>query len=220
MKKIIYVLALFVICGIIVGQNNDNDQAKRTDFRNRLLFGLKAGVNYSHVYDSKGSDFMANPKFGAGAGAFLSVPFGKYFGLQPEILFSQKGFVATGTLLNAPYKLTRTADYIDIPLLFVFKAGEFTSIMAGPQYANLIRQKNTFSNVSASTAQIQEFENDHVRKKMLGLATGMDLTLRHIVISARAGWDIQKNNSDDNASTPRYKNRWYQGTIGYRFYNK
>jgi hypothetical protein len=53
---------------------------------------------------------------------------------------------------------------------------------------------------------------------MLCLTGGFDITMKHIVLSARAGWDLQENHSDGTSSTPRYKNVWYQGTIGYRFY--
>ena len=70
--------------------------------QNKVAFGMKAGANYSNVYDSKGEDFNADPKFGLAAGAFLSIPFGQYIGIQPEILFSQKGFKAQALCLEAP----------------------------------------------------------------------------------------------------------------------
>jgi hypothetical protein len=38
------------------------------------------------------------------------------------------------------------------------------------------------------------------------------------VLSARSGWDVQRNNGDGTSSIPRYKNVWFQATIGYRFY--
>ena len=197
----------------VKAQTTDNT----TDFRNKLMFGLKAGVNYSNVYDSQGDQFTADPKLGFTGGGFLSIPIGKYLGIQPEVLFSQKGFKANGNLLGSSYGLTRTANYLDIPLLLAFKPSEFFTILAGPQYSYLLSKKDVINSSSTSFAQETEFKNDNVRKNTLCFTAGIDITMKQIVLGARAGWDIQNNNGDGSSSTPRYKNMWYQGTIGFRF---
>lgn len=212
MKKII-----LIISAVTTMANFSN--AQETDLRERLLFGLKAGVNYSNVYDTQGEEFQADPKMGIAAGAFIAIPIGKYLGIQPEVLYSQKGFKATGRILGGNYEFTRTTSFIDVPLLVSFKPSEFLTLLAGPQYSYLIKQSDVFANSSTSILQEQEFENDNIRKNILCLTGGADLTLKHIVLGARVGWDIQNNNGDGTSSTPRYKNVWYQATIGYRFYN-
>lgn len=83
MKKII-----LIISAVTTMANFSN--AQETDLRERLLFGLKAGVNYSNVYDTQGEEFQADPKMGIAAGAFIAIPIGKYLGIQPEVLYSQK----------------------------------------------------------------------------------------------------------------------------------
>ena len=216
MKTTILTIAS-IICITFNSKAQDNNT---TDFRNKLTFGLKAGMNYSNVYDSKGEEFTSNAKFGLAAGAALSIPFGKYIGIQPEILFSQKGFKGKGKILGGDYSFTRTSDYVDIPLLFLFKPSEFISVVAGPQYSYLIRQTDVFANATTTIEQEQDFENDNIRKNMFCFTGGIDINLKHIVLGARAGWDVQNNNGDGTSSTPRYKNVWYQGTIGYRFYSK
>ena len=212
MKKII------LIIGAVTTMANFSS-AQETDLRERLLFGLKAGVNYSNVYEAQGEEFQADPKLGLAAGAFIVIPIGKYLGIQPEVLYSQKGFKATGRILGGSYEFTRTTSFIDVPLLVSFKPSEFVTLLAGPQYSYLIKQSDVFANSSTSYLQEQEFENDNIRKNILCLTGGADLTLKHIVLGARVGWDIQNNNGDGTASTPRYKNVWYQATVGYRFYN-
>ena len=214
MKKLFLILASVTAISVTNSMAQDNT----TDFRDKLSFGLKAGVNYSNVYDSKGEEFHASPKVGLAAGAFLAIPFGKYFGLQPEALISQKGFSATGRILGEPYKFTRTTTYVDLPLFFSLKPSEFFTIMAGPQYSYLIHQTDVFANKSTTIAQETEFENDNIRKNTVSAAVGFDLTMKHIVLSGRAGWDLQNNKGDGTSTTPRYKNAWYQATIGYRFY--
>lgn len=214
MKKIIIMLALGTgLTHVVSAQENI------TDVRAKLMFGLKAGVNYSNVYDTQGEAFRANPKLGFAGGAFLAIPLGTYFGIQPEVLYSQKGFQATGNILGSSYNLTRTSSYVDFPLLFAFKPSEFITILAGPQYSYLVKQKDEFKNESTSIAQETEFGNENVRKNTLCFTGGLDLTMKHIVLGARAGWDVQNNNGDGSSTTPRYKNMWYQATIGYRFYH-
>eukprot|EP01035_Chromulina_nebulosa_P004934 gene4934-6703_t len=41
------------------GENDDN-----IDMREKLTFGIKAGINYSNVWDEQGQDFEADPRVG------------------------------------------------------------------------------------------------------------------------------------------------------------
>lgn len=195
-----------------------NCMSQETDLRDRMLVGGKIGANYSNVYDTQGEEFRTDPKFGMAAGVFLAIPIGKYLGVQPELLLSQRGFYATGKILGNSYEFTRTTNYIDLPLLFSFKPSEFLTLVGGPQYSYLVKKTDVFANATTSILQEQEFENDNIRKNILCFTGGIDLTLKHIVLGARAGWDVQENNGDGTSTTPRYKNVWYQATIGYRFY--
>ena len=169
------------------------------------------------MYDTKGQDFQADAKFGLAAGAFVSIPIGTIIGIQPEVLFSQKGFKATGSVIGNRYEFTRTSNYIDVPLFVTFKPSEFVSLMAGPQYSFLTKQKDVFTNSFITTEQESNFNNDNIRKNTLCFVMGLDVNLQHVVLSARAGWDIQNNNGDGSSTEPRYKNVWYQATLGFRF---
>lgn len=180
-----------------------------------FALGLKAGLNYSNVYDSQGEDFEADPKYGFAGGAFLTVPIGKYFGIQPEILLSQKGFKATGSLLGGRYGLTRTTTYIDVPLLFAVRPVKYVSILFGPQFSYLTHRKDVYDNGITTVLQEQEFKNDDLRKNTLCFTGGVDIGVKRVVLSARAGWDVRNNLKDGNSVTPRYKNTWIQGTLGF-----
>lgn len=204
------VLAMFAIVNMAFAQG-------RFDYSEKLTFGVKGGLNLSNVYDTKGEQFDADAKFGFVAGAFMSIPLGKVVGVQPEILISQKGFQATGVLLGAPYSFTRTTTYIDVPLLFAVKPFELLTLLAGPQYSYLQIQKDVFGSATTSVDQETQFKNDNIRKNTLCFTGGADLNLDHVVVGARLGWDLFNNNGDGTSTTPRYKNVWYQGTIGFRF---
>lgn len=189
-----------------------------TDNRSKPQFGLKVGLNYANVYDAKGEEFRADGKFGAAGGFFASIPIGSLIGLQPEVLFSQKGFQATGVIFGSSYEFTRTTNYLDVPLYFAFKPSEFITVLAGPQFSYLMSSKDVFVNGFTTIEQEEEFENDNIRKNTASFSIGADINLKHIVIGARAAWDLFDNKGDGTSSTPRYKNQWVQLTIGYTFY--
>ena len=150
MKKSIILMIVIIIAMI----NKSSAQDNPTDFRDMLMFGMKVGTNYSNVYDTKGEAFQANGKFGFAAGAFIVIPIGKFLGLQPEVLLSQKGFSATGGILGSThYEFTRTTTYLDVPLFVSLKPSEFFTIMAGPQFSYLLKQKDVFANGTTSTLQ-------------------------------------------------------------------
>lgn len=182
-----------------------------------LAVGVKAGLNLSNVYDSQNEDFQADPKLGFAGGAFLSIPIGTYFGIQPELLFSQRGLRGSGSILTSDYTFKRTTNYIDIPLLFAVKPSEMVTIFVGPQYSYLISERYQFDNEFITIDQQEEFENDNIRRNTVCVNTGFDVNVTNFVFSARIGWDLFYNNGEGDSSTPRYKNMWTQATIGYRF---
>lgn len=198
---------------------NAQDQPKETrESRKSLAIGLKAGMNRSSVYDEKGQDFVAGNKTGFAGGAFLSIPLGRLLGLQPEVLISQKGFKSSGVILSESYSLERTSTYLDVPLQAQFKPFKFLYVVAGVQYSYLMQQEDHFRFGPNSYEQQQEFENDNIRKNIFGAVGGLDINIRYLVISGRVGWDLQANRGDGSSYTPRYKNLWLQGTLGFRLY--
>jgi len=213
MKLIIPVLLLVMLTGSLNGFAQDE-----SDSRTKLAFGLKVGTNFSNVYDSEGEEFDADPRLGFVGAAFIAIPIGAFLGVQPEIAYSQRGFQGSGVILGGHYDISRTSNYLDIPVFFVLKPIETVSIMAGPQFSYLISQKDVFSNGVTTIEQELAFENDNIRKNTLCFVTGLDINVNHFVISGRAGWDLFKNNGDGTSTTPRYKNVWGQLTIGYRIF--
>ena len=208
MKKITLIFAVIVLV---------NNFCNAQDKRDNLHFGLKVGANLSNVYDSQGDNFVADSKYGLAAGAFLSIPLGKVFGLQPEILYSEKGFKSTGSLLGTTYSLERSTSFVDVPLLLAIKPVGLVTILVGPQYSFLLNKKNSFTGGSTTAEQQKLFETDNIRQNVLSFTGGADVNLSNFVIGLRANYDTQNNNGDGSSTTPRYKNAWYQATVGFRF---
>jgi hypothetical protein len=210
MKKLTLCIAILTItASFTYAQDDESSEA--------FHFGLKAGANFANVYDTKGEEFNADAKLGFAGGAFVSIPIGRLIGVQVEALFSQKGYQSSGSILGIDYKYTHTSNFLDIPFLFAVKPVPSATLLIGPQYSFLISEKNKFSNsLTDPIVQENNFENDNVRKNTLGFVIGGDLNIGKIVIGLRAGYDILHNNGDGTQTTPRYKNAYYQGTVGFR----
>lgn len=125
--------------------------------------------------------------------------------------------LSKGLLVGREYKFTRTTTYLDIPLQLGFKPSEFFTIVAGPQFSYLLEQKDEFTSAFSNTMDKQAFDNENIRKNILSLVAGVDINLMHFIVGTRAGWDLSNNHGDGSSSTPKYKNVWFQGTVGYIF---
>lgn len=208
----------FALLLAVSGNAQDTETpAPAADPRSKLYFGLRAGANNSNVYDERGEEFRPQPTYGFAGGAFVSLPISRYLGVQPEVLLSQKGFYATGMSLGSKYNFKRTSTYLDIPIMLAVKPSRYFSILAGPQYSYLLRQHDVFVDELVTSEQIREFENDNIRKNVVGATVGFDVTVSHVVVGGRYSFDLQRNNGDGTSDTPRYKNAWVQGSVGLRF---
>ena len=109
-----------------------------------VRLGLRAGANYSNLAGNIKNQDTYNNKFGFLGGVMLNVPLIQdgFLSLQPEVLYSQKGFE------NKPTEYTSVLgkqkregqvnyNYLDVPVLLKINAGGFIA-EAGPQYSYLI----------------------------------------------------------------------------------
>ena len=209
-------MAITIMCSNSKAQTTKTT-SNNSNFDSRVSLAFKVGTNYSNVYDSKDETFHADPKFGFLAGGYVAIPLGKYFGVQPEVLFSQKGYKATGTLLGTTYSMTRTTSFIDVPILFAVKPSEHLTLVVGPQYSFLLQRKDEYTNGTTTVLQQQEFNNENYRKNIFSAMVGVDATMQNLVLGLRAAWDLEENNGDGTSTTPRYKNRWLQASLAFRF---
>lgn len=209
MKNSIFISSVFLLLSSVL-----TAQHSSWDTREKFVFGAKAGINISNVWDERGQSFEADPKAGFAGGVFVGIPIGKWIGIQPEVLISQKGFKGSGTIIGYPYSFSRTTTHLAVPVLFQVKPIPYLTILAGPQFSYLMRQKdvNSFGNYSVEIEN--EFNNENIRKNMLGFLFGVDVNISYFVLSGRCGWDFQSNRGDGTSETPRYKNQWVQITVG------
>ena len=113
-----------------------------------VRLGLRAGANYSNLSGNIQHETTYNNKAGFLGGVMLNADItgDGFFSIQPEILYSQKGFenkptAYTNTLLGVGYTEEREGkvnyNYLDVPVLLKINAGGFV-VEAGPQYSYLL----------------------------------------------------------------------------------
>lgn len=98
-------------------------------------FGLKGGVNIATFSDNISTNFKS--KAGFHAGALVHIHLSRYFAIQPEAMFSSQG--AKLNVGNAEYKYD--VNYVNIPLLLQFMAGQGFRVETGPQLGILASAK-------------------------------------------------------------------------------
>ena len=193
-----------------VAQTSSDNVAYDMDAREELKVGIKAGINYSNVYSESGDGYVADGKVGFAGGVFVSIPLNELVGIQPELLYSQKGFKTEGTFFDGEI----TSSYLDLPILLQIKPTENISLLAGPQFSYLLSTKYELNGFSAID---EEDLDDNNNRATLGISAGVDFTVQNFLISARGSWDLSKVNKDNSTSDINYKNQLFQVTLGYRF---
>ena len=137
MKKSAFLIgALFVTAAVSSAQAQD------------VRFGFRAGANYSNLAGNIKNEATYNNKIGFLGGVIVNVPVVEnFFSVQPEILYSQKGFENKPTeftnILGGKQKREGNVNYnyLDVPVLLKINAGGFIA-EAGPQYSYLLSSSN------------------------------------------------------------------------------
>ena len=217
--KILYTFLIAAVTASPVtcfGQEAPDEPTSR-DAKKRIVPALKVGVTRSNVYDREGEAFVSEGKSGFGAGASLALPLGSLLGLQPEVLFLQKGFEGAGRIDGEPYLINRTTSHVDIPVMLQFKPFRWLTLQGGPQWSFVLSRQDSYT-MGRNTIAQRRIEDNELRENLFGTLLGLDLNFGHVVLGVRSGWDIHANHGDGVSSTPRYRNRWIFWNIGYRFY--
>jgi hypothetical protein len=181
-------------------------------------FGLKGGLNIANMVKSSDGNFSSNSLLGFNGGGLLILPLGGIIALQPEVLFSQKGYHASGSSLFGSYDYRRFVNCLDVPLLLRLNVSGSFAIVAGPQYSYLLSTHTSFRSGDASYKQTVNNENDNIRKNIFGGAIGADINLGdNLFLYGRYTIDFKNNNGDGTSSTPAYKNQVIQFGLGVAF---
>lgn len=212
LNKLFIIPAFALLSATAVAQTTTSttNEPYNMDAREELKVGIKAGINYSNVYSESGDDYVADGKVGFAGGVFVSIPLNQLIGIQPELLYSQKGFKTEGTFFDGKV----TSNHLDLPVHLQIKPTENISLLVGPQLSYLLSTKYEIDGLSLVDEEDLEDENN---RATFGISAGVDFTVQNFLISARGSWDLSKFNKDNTTSDINYKNQLFQITLGYRF---
>lgn len=162
--------------------------------------GVKGGVSFTTLRGS-GADGMGrmDTKTSFHAGAYAQFRVSNNFSLQPELLYSRKGYQGEGTTTAPSIKL----DYIDLPLLAVYNLGYRWSVHAGPQVGFLVAYREND----------REMDRGTFRATDVGGAVGVEFRAAF----ARVGARYNHGFIDANKATPGLKNSALQLYLGVGF---
>jgi len=107
-----------------------------------MSFGLKGGLNIPKATGSDVTVYLDNLKSnnGVAAGVYVSIGLLPNISIQPEILYSQKGFKISYDFYGEMHEQTLRINYMEMPVLAKLSFGAIVKpyVLAGPYLATKI----------------------------------------------------------------------------------
>lgn len=183
--------------------------------------GVKGGVNFTNLYVDDVDD--ENMKIGFNAGAYYRAQLADGFGIQPELLFSQKGteveYTNTKQIISGTGKYRFNLNYLEVPVLLVGSFGSF-NIHAGPYIGFLLGVKIKDVDDDGDVSAVEELDRDDFNTVDAGLAGGIGFDFSGGMIGARYNYglnEIAKSGSVAGNPLRNSKNSALQLYVGFDF---
>jgi hypothetical protein len=145
-------------------------------------FGVKGGLNLSNMTIDNSSDKTL--KAGFHAGAFGKFEITEMFAIQPEFLYSTKGFTNTFDNLLAEGEAKFNLNYIEIPVNVVYNLSEDFAFHLGPYIGFLANANVDTSTEILNFFQIDtsdELNRDDFNLIDFGLTAGLNFNLDQLI---------------------------------------
>lgn len=165
------------------------------DSNNSLRVGIKGGLNVTNLYVDDVDD--ENPRYGFHIGVYTQLFESDVFAIQPEILFSTKGTRTTYDVFGFEGDAKFNLNYLDIPVLAVFKLGDAAEIHIGPYFGYLI---SASSDIDGDFDSYEELDRDDYKAWDYGLSAGVGFNVGAVQIGARYNYGLQKIADSDSAN--------------------
>jgi Outer membrane protein beta-barrel domain len=160
----------------------------------QMRAGVKGGLNVSNLYIDDIND--ENARYGFNIGVYGQVLSSDVFAIQPELLFSTKGSKATyDGLIDQTVKYN--LNYLDLPVLAVFKLGKSAEIHVGPYASYLLNANISYSGDVANG--VDEVNKDNLKSFDYGLIGGFGINFGALQVGARYNYGLVKIADSDAA---------------------
>lgn len=188
MKTIKYIITLTLILAVTGNVN-----------AGLLRFGIKGGVNTSHLRTENG--VFNQPITDGHVGLWLNAPLPGAFSIQPELLFTQKGSKRVYDSSDSfTTKVRLGLDYVEMPVHLVYQVFRNIEVELGPYWGYLLNQDayTLISNGSVDLSYLQTLEMSDFQRLDLGLSVGARLRVKGLYFgcSYKAGFEsVSKGNN-------------------------
>lgn|SRR5690606_8795586 len=156
--------------------------------------GVKGGLNLSNLYVDDVND--ENARVGFHVGVYGQLFSTETFAIQPELLYTTKGSETEWDgLIDQTTKFN--LNYLELPVLAVFKLGDAAEIHVGPYFSYLLGANiDTDGDLGGSN---QDLDRDNFNAFDFGLTGGVGLNFGAIQIGARYNYGLTEI-ADSNAA--------------------
>lgn len=181
----------------------------------QIKVGLKAGFDFGNVKFPAPSDTKTRVAFYGGLKTEIAA--GKKFIVQPEILYSQKGF-AFSPLGNSKGGHVNI-NYISVPLLAGYRPADKLTVLAGPEFNYLINAKSHIEEVSSDLSTIyKKFDVGIDLGVAYQLLKSIGIEIRYCYgLSYLAEGTLMDNQGNNIGKIKQGKNRVVQAGLFYIF---
>jgi Outer membrane protein beta-barrel domain len=155
--------------------------------------GVRGGANFSNLSGDLKDESRYENKVGFHAGLTYNIPIvDQFFSIQPELLYSNKGFKYEDTQLELPTGSFRREgnmnyNYLELPVLARIKAGPIY-FEAGPQASYLLSVNNNikeYVNNERTSSATTEIDKGDIKDFELGYAAGIGITSGMLSVGVR-----------------------------------
>jgi len=162
--------------------------------------GIRGGANFSNLSGDLKDESKFENKVGFHAGLTYNIPIvSDFFSIQPELLYSNKGFKYEDTEFQLPIgggtfrrEGNMNYNYLELPVLARIKAGPIY-FEAGPQASYLLSVNNNikeFVNNERTSSATTEIDKDNMKDFEFGYAAGIGITSGMLSIGVRYNGSI------------------------------
>jgi len=179
--KLLSILLITAFVGILSSQD------AKAQMNSNARYGIKGGFNASNLYVDDVND--ENARYGFNVGLYGQILASEAFAIQPELLYTTKGSkVEYSNIVNQTVKYN--LNYLELPVLAVFKLGKAAEIHVGPYGSYLldanIKYQGDFVNGT------DEIKKDNLKSYDFGLVGGLGLNFGAVQVGARYNYGLVK----------------------------
>lgn len=155
--------------------------------------GIRGGANLSNLSGDLKEESRYENKLGFHAGLTYNIPVaGDFFSIQPELLYSNKGFKYEDFEASLPTGEFRREgnlnyNYLELPVLARIKAGPLY-FEGGPQASYLLSVNNNikeYVNDERTSSSTTEIDKDDLKDFEFGYAAGVGFTTGNVSLGLR-----------------------------------